>query len=220
MSSNDRPEQETERGEDTTSPADTVETEAPEDIFGDEGTGPDGEGVVEESVEDLVERITALEEENSDLKDKYLRKQADFENFRKRMARERQEAVRFSNQQLLLDLTTVIDDFERAIRSAQESQDFAAFHDGVVIIEQQLTGMLARKWGLQRFETVGEEFDPQKHEAVTTEPVADFDTTRVVEEYQRGYMLHERVLRSAKVKVTSPAVSAADNPDQEESAEE
>ncbi len=153
----------------------------------------------------LHERINELEAENSELKNQYLRKQADMENYRKRMIRDKEDAVNYANQQLLLDLTAIIDDFERAISSAEESRDYDAFHDGIVLIEKQLVGMLERKWGLKRFESTGKEFDPQKHEAVTTEPRQDHDTSIVLEEYQRGYMLRERVLRSAKVKVSMPS---------------
>lgn len=159
------------------------------------------------AVRELEIRIAELEAENSDLKDQYLRKQADFENYRRRMAREKEDAVAYANQQLLLDLTSVIDDFERAIRSAEESRDYDSFHNGVALIERQLTSMLERKWGLQRFDSEGEHFDPQRHEAVTTEEREDVDPPVVLEEYQKGYLLHDRVLRSAKVKVSVSAPS-------------
>jgi molecular chaperone GrpE len=156
-------------------------------------------------VNQLKQRIQELEAEVKDLKDQYLRKQADFENFRKRKRREQEEAVEYANQELLLDLTSIIDDFERAIKSAGESRDFDSFHDGVVMIEKQFTGLLERKWGLKRFESEGEEFDPQKHEAVATEGSDEHDTPVVVEDYQRGYFLNDRVLRTAKVKVSMPS---------------
>ncbi len=156
-------------------------------------------------------QIEALENENSDLKNKYLRKQADFENYRKRMTREREEAVNYANQQLLLDLTSIIDDFERAIRSADESRDYDSFHDGIVLIEKQLTGMLERKWGLRRFDSEGEAFDPQRHEAVMAETRDDHETQMVLEDYQKGYMLRDRVLRSAKVKVSMPGDNEKNN---------
>ena len=165
------------------------------------GDGTDGD------IDSLKARITELEEENSSLKEQYLRKQAEFENFRKRMTKEKADAIAYANQQLLQDIIQIIDDFERAIRSSEESRDFDAFHDGVAMIEKQFTSMLERKWGLTRFDSEGEEFDPQKHEAVTTEEVEDGDTTQVLEEYQKGYFLHDRVLRSAKVKVSVPKSS-------------
>ncbi len=154
---------------------------------------------------ELESKIEELTGEVSSLKDQYLRKQADFENFRRRMQREKAETATYANQQLLLDIITIIDDFERAIKSAEESRDFDAFHDGIVMIEKQFTSMLERKWGLQRFDSEGEEFDPQKHEAVASEPAPGADSAKVAEEFQKGYMLHDRVLRSAKVKVAMPA---------------
>ena len=167
-------------------------------------TSPDGEADGSDVMEKLKAQIETLEAENAELKNEYLRKQADMENFRKRMIRERENTVQFSNQQILLDITSIIDDFERAIRSAEESRDFDSFHDGIVLIENQLIGMLERKWGLKRFDSDGEVFDPQKHEAVTTEPREDHSESIVLEDYRKGYMLHERVLRPAKVKVSMP----------------
>jgi molecular chaperone GrpE len=163
-----------------------------------DGDGPEGK------IRNLEEQLVNLERENSELKDQYLRKQADFENYRRRMTRDKEDAVSYANQQLLLDLTSVIDDFERAIKSAEESRDYDAFHNGIVLIEKQLTSMLERKWGLKRFDAEGETFDPQKHEAVMSEPREDHDESTVLEDFQKGYMLHDRVLRSAKVKVSMP----------------
>jgi len=157
----------------------------------------------ESIIADLREKMQELESENSELKNQYLRKQADFENFRKRMNREKQEFAQFSNQQLLLDLVSVIDDFERAIKSADDSRDYDTFHDGVVMIEKQLTGMLQRKWGLTRYDSGGEAFDPQRHEAVAAQEVTDDGEPVVLEEYQKGYTLNERVIRPAKVKVST-----------------
>lgn len=153
----------------------------------------------------LKARVAELEAELSELKEQYLRKQADFENSRKRMQREKEDAIAFANKQLLLDMVAIIDDFERAIQSAEESRDFDSFHDGIVLIEKQLVGMLERKWALKRFESAGEPFDPQCHEALMTEEVPDHEQSMVLEDFQKGYMLNDKVLRAAKVKVSVPA---------------
>ncbi len=158
----------------------------------------------QDKVAELEAKIAALEAENSDLKEQYLRKQADFDNFRKRMQREKEEAAKYANKDLMLDILPVIDDFERAIKSAEESRDFDAFHDGVKLIEKQFTGMLERKWGLKRIDAEGQEFDPQCHEAVAAEPDPNIDTSVVLEDFQKGYYLHDRVLRSSMVKVAVP----------------
>lgn len=163
------------------------------------------ESLSEPDASDDVDPVAELQQEVAELQDQLLRKQADFDNFRKRMIRDREEAVQFANQQILLDLTSIIDDFERAITSVDENTELEAFKNGVALIEKQLTGMLERKWGLMRFDSLGQEFDPQRHEAVTTEPRDDHETSIVVEDYQKGYMLNDRVLRSAKVKVSMPS---------------
>lgn len=147
----------------------------------------------------------ALEAEVAELRDRLLRAQADFDNFRKRTIREREDAARYANAALLSDLLAVVDDFERAIRSAEESRDFAVFLQGVSLIERGMLEMLESRWGLKRFSAVGEPFDPVRHEAMMrTEAPAVPGTPSgpvVAEEFQKGYYLHERVLRPAKVRV-------------------
>jgi molecular chaperone GrpE len=155
------------------------------------------------------DRIASLEKETADLKDKLLRKQADFENFRKRMLREKEDAAQYANATLLTDIIGLIDDFERAIRSAEESRDFSTFLQGVSMIEKQFVEMLENRWRLKRFASVGEGFDPNKHEAVLRVEGPAGSKPTVVEDYQKGYYLHERVLRPARVKVMVPAVEGA-----------
>lgn len=154
-------------------------------------------------VEQLRQHVRELEAENAELKDQYLRKSADFENFRKRMFRERDEAVKYANAGLLRDLITTIDDFDRAIKSSDDSHDFQKLHEGVELIEKQLTSMLENKYGLRRYESVGEPFDPEKHEAISVgEMRPEAEAQIVLEDYQKGFMLHDRILRPAKVKVS------------------
>ncbi len=153
--------------------------------------------------------LDALKQENSELKDQYLRKHADFENYRKRMAREKADSVKYGNQELLKDLIEVIDNFDRAIKSAQDSQDFSSFRDGISMIEQQFTGMLESKWGLKKMACTGVEYDPNSHEALMMEESAEVEVPTVLEDFQAGYTLHDRVLRPAKVKVGKPAVQSA-----------
>jgi molecular chaperone GrpE len=154
---------------------------------------------------------TALAAEVAELRDRLLRTQADFDNFRKRMLREREESARYANAALLSDLLAVIDDFERAIRSAEESRDFAVFLQGVSMIERGMLEMLENRWGLRRFSSVGEAFDPVRHEAMmrTEAPTNAAAGPVVIEEFQKGYYLHERVLRPAKVRVQVSAEGGA-----------
>ena len=145
--------------------------------------------------------LETLRIERDDLKDQLLRKAADFDNYRKRMLKEKEEARQFANATLLEDLCQVLDDFERAIRSSEGTKDYDSFHSGIVMIEGQFASMLERKYNLKRLESVGKVFSPEHHEAIAMEPAEQGKEVVVVEEYQKGYQLHDRVLRTAKVKV-------------------
>ena len=152
----------------------------------------------------LKSRIEQLEKELEELKDQYLRKQADFDNFRKRMFREKEESIKFANTALITDFITVIDDFERALQSSEESKDFNAFHSGIEMIEKQMISMLETNWGLKRFDSAGEPFDPEKHEALMMEDSDKYEVQTVLDDFMKGYLLHDRVIRHAKVKVSNP----------------
>ncbi len=164
-----------------------------------------GTAVKEQAQKGPEDRLGELEKEKAELKDLLLRKQAEFENFRKRLQREKEESIKYANAMLLLDLTNIIDDFERAIQSAKDSDDFTSFHSGVALIEKRLTQMLENKWGLKRFDSQGDVFDPDKHEAIMAEESEAVNAPTVVEDFQRGYLLNERILRPAKVKVAQPS---------------
>ncbi len=168
----------------------------------------DGEQAISALRDELGAKIASLEAENSALKDQYLRKAADFENFRKRMNREKQEAIDFSNQALLLDLIPIIDDFERAIKSSETARDYDNLHEGISLIERRLVTQLEAKWGLVRFDSTGERFDPNRHEAIMMEKVGEVQEPTVGEDFQRGYLLKDRVVRCAKVKVLMPLEEA------------
>lgn len=169
--------------------------------------------------EELKKKVEELENEAASLKDQMLRKQAELDNFRKRLLKDKEEAIKYSNANLLTDLITIIDDFERAIQSSSQSKDFDSFHSGIELIEKQFTGMLEKKWGLKRIKSVGEEFDPRMHEAIGMEESSEYETETVIEDYQKGYMLQDRVLRPAKVKVAVPAKSLPDEEKAEEDGE-
>jgi molecular chaperone GrpE len=171
------------------------------------------------------EKIAELEAKLAEANDQYLRKAADFENFRKRMNREKQEAIEYANQSLLLDLIQTMDDFERALKSAESitTGEFSIsavrpFYEGISMIEKRLSSQLENKWGLKRFNSAGEPFDPNCHEAVQMDKSAEISEPTVLEEYFKGYTLKDRVIRSAKVKVLMPEKSengAADGRDKE-----
>ena len=153
-------------------------------------------------------RIEELETICRDWQDQYLRKAADFENYRKRMIREKQEAIDYANGNLLLDLVQVLDDFDRAIDAGKTQGGEAsnnAFVEGVVMIKNQMVSMLSSKYGLSYYPAKGEAFDPNLHEAVSMIQSPDVKEAVVGEELQKGYKLKERVIRHSKVMVLMPA---------------
>ena len=153
-------------------------------------------------------RIEELETICRDWQDQYLRKAADFENYRKRMIREKQEAIDYANSNLLLDLVQVLDDFDRAIDAGKTQGGEAAnnaFVEGVVMIKNQMVSMLSSKYGLSYYPAKGEAFDPNLHEAVSMIQSPDVKEAVVGEELQKGYKLKERVIRHSKVMVLMPA---------------
>jgi molecular chaperone GrpE len=177
--------------------------------FSGDAATPEPEAAGKAAIE-ATGRIAALEDEVSSLKDQYLRKLADYENFRKRMFREKEDSVQYANTQILSDLVGVVDDFDRAVKSSETSMDFQSLHDGVDMIRKRLLGLLESKYGLAGFSSEGEAFDPNMHEAVMSEQ-GDCEEPMVIEEFVKGYRLRDRVLRSAKVKVRMPAPANTEN---------
>ncbi|MCL2138089.1 MAG: nucleotide exchange factor GrpE [Treponema sp.] len=166
---------------------------------------------------DYEEKIAHLEQKLADANDQLLRKIADFENFRKRMNQEKQKAIEFANESLLKDIIPVIDDFERAIKSAELSKEISALPegkamlDGIAMIEKQLTSRLETNWGLKRFDSAGQLFDHNIHEAMFMEKSPDVTEPIVQEDFIKGFMLKDRVIRAAKVKVLMPDIEGIGN---------
>ena len=181
----------------------TEQTEATE-VQNDEVILEQKEDNLEEE-KTLEERFSELQKENTELKDSYLRKVADFDNYRKRMIREKQEAFDYANTNLLTDLISILDDFDRALvaKPAVENAEVIGFVDGVQMINKQLSSMLEAKYNLTCYGVVGDPFDHDKHEAIGSlqMPVAEPVCAEV---YLKGYMLKERVIRPAKVMVHMP----------------
>lgn len=155
----------------------------------------------EPSPEELVE---ALEKENADLKDQLLRRAADFDNYRKRMIKEKQEAFDYANAALLQDLLESIDNLERTVAAAEGVTDAKSIADGVKMISASLVSMLENKYNLTAYGAAGETFNPDEHEALRSEPSDDVESPVIKEVYLKGYKLKDRVIRNAKVSVSMP----------------
>jgi len=146
-----------------------------------------------------LEREKAQAEEN--LKH-WQRTQADFSNFRKRVDQEKQELTKFANSVLILKLLAVLDDFDRALESVPPELRGFTWLDGIVLVERKLRAILEQE-GLTPMEVVGKDFDPLYHEAVMHEETADHEDGKIISELQKGYMLGNKVLRPALVKVAN-----------------
>lgn len=156
-----------------------------------------------DEIESLKAELKVLREEitaRDDYYDKYLRLQAEFDNFRKRASRERLEFIKFANESLVMELVSILDDFERGIKSAEGKKDFQLLHQGVDMISKQLHRLLEDK-GLKKINCLGEKFDAHQHEAIEVVEDETEQESAIVEELQPGYTLNGRVIRPAKVKV-------------------
>lgn len=145
--------------------------------------------------------VDRLRRENAELKDRSMRTLADFDNFRKRSERERQESKRYALLEPLRDFVEVVDNLERALQAPGAGEDVRR---GVEMILRQMQDML-RKYGAREIPAADAPFDPAVHEAVSREERPGVTVPTVVEELQRGYFLHDRLLRPARVKVAVPA---------------
>lgn len=152
------------------------------------------------------EKIAALESENAELKDQLLRRAADFDNYRKRMIKEKQEAFDYANASLLADLLDSLDNFDRTVQAAQSATDVQSIADGIAMISRGLVSMLESKYNLSSYGEKGDSFDPEKHEAIGRSE-GDVEEPVLAEVYLKGYMLKDRIIRHAKVMVTVPAES-------------
>lgn len=139
---------------------------------------------------------------SKDSQDKMLRNQADLENTRKRIDREKQEFVKFANEGLILDLLNVLDDLERSVNLAETSkEDLPAFLKGVEMILAHLYELL-KEHGVKPIDAEGKIFDPNFHEALMQVENKELPEHTIIEVLQKGYLIYERILRTAKVKVS------------------
>lgn len=155
-------------------------------------------GTLEDDASPRAPRAPSVED--VDLRERLLRLQADFENFKKRIDRERFDHFRYATFGLVGRILPVLDNFERAITAARPGAASDALIEGIALIQRQLLSELEAE-GLRGMESVGESFNPERHEAVATDPDSPLPPHTVTHVFQRGYFLHDRVLRPAMVRV-------------------
>ena len=146
------------------------------------------------------EEPSAAARERDEFRDLLLRKTAEFDNYRKRVDRERQAADQAAAADLISELLPLIDDLERALAAEADAGAVEAYRAGVELIRRQLLDVLARR-GVAPLDTAGQQFDPHFHEAVAHEESADHDAGQIIDEVRRGYVMGARLLRPAMVRV-------------------
>ena len=160
----------------------------------------------EETAKELTpeEKIAQLEKENADLKDQLLRRAADFDNYRKRMMKEKQDTYDYANAGLLGDLLDSLDNFDRTIDAAKDAKDAKSIADGIKMINKALVKMLEDKYGLVGYGKEGDEFNPDEHEAIGRMEDEKAKKETLAQVYLKGYKLKDKVIRHAKVMVKVP----------------
>jgi molecular chaperone GrpE len=153
-------------------------------------------------VTELQLALAAKAEEVTCLNDKYLRLAAEFDNYKRLIQRDQRDQIRFGNEHLLKELLPVVDNLERAIKSSREGGGSDVLIQGVDLTLKQLMGALTR-FHVVPVETAGQPFDPATHQAVTSIESEKIPKQHVVDELQRGYLLHDRILRAAMVSVSA-----------------
>lgn len=159
-----------------------------------------------ENQSEIIKNKEVEQEKDSDFKskfeeinDKYLRLYSEFENYKKRTLKEKSELIKTAGADIFTVILPVLDDFDRAIKSLETSDDLEALREGQKLIHNKLKNLLHNK-GLEEFDSIGKEFDSELHEAVTSVPVNDESQKgKIIDEIEKGYKLNGKVIRFAKV---------------------
>lgn len=150
-----------------------------------------------------AEEIEELKLKNVELNDKFLRLFSEFDNFRKRTLRERIELTKTASEEVILSMLPILDDFDRALKAMEETENSESFVEGINLIHNKLKSTLKAK-GLQPMKSIGETFDTDFHEAITEVPAPEEKMKgKIIDEIERGYLLGDKVIRYAKVVVGS-----------------
>ncbi|MER3422171.1 MAG: nucleotide exchange factor GrpE [Nitrospiraceae bacterium] len=172
------------------------------------------EGLRERS-EESAHELFAKNEEIKALQDKYLRLAAEFENYKRLAQRDQREFAKFANETLLKELLPIVDNLQRAIAFAKAGPGSEGLIQGVELTLKQFRETLA-KFGVREIPSIGQAFDPSLHQAVSQVETSDAAANAIVDEHQKGYLLHDRVLRASMVTVAAPPAENADRAQSQE----
>ncbi|HKK76379.1 MAG TPA: nucleotide exchange factor GrpE [Saprospiraceae bacterium] len=179
-------------------PEDQMNSEELESAVKDQGSGPEDST---ETGNQTEEEMKKLKKEHQELKDKYLRLYAEFDNFKKRTIKEKLDLMKTASSDTIQALLPVLDDFDRAKKNADDENTEESFSEGVSLVYQKLYAALQAK-GLKPMETNDQPFDPELHEAVTEIPAPHDDMKgKIIDTIERGYFLNDKIIRHAKVVV-------------------
>ncbi len=165
-----------------------------------------------------TDQLLEKDEELHALHDKYLRLAAEFDNYKRRVQRDQQDTIRFANEKLFKDLLPTLDNLERALQAGREQDRIEGLIEGVDLTYKHFLDIL-QKMGIKQVSSVGEVFDPTKHQAVGQVESNTIPENVVVDEYQKGYFLHDRILRPAMVTVAKVKTEPDNGEEQQEGAE-
>ncbi|MDR7000401.1 nucleotide exchange factor GrpE [Neobacillus niacini] len=175
-----------------------TEENTAETVFAEEETA--GEANVEPNVQDLLKEIEGLKNKLDEADNRYLRLQADFDNFRRRSRLDLEASEKYRAQKLITDLLPALDNFERAMKVEVDNDQAKSLLQGMDMVYRGIADAL-KKEGVEPIEAVGKEFDPHLHQAVMQESNENFGPNIIIEEFQKGYLLKDRVIRASMVKV-------------------
>jgi molecular chaperone GrpE len=173
---------------------------------------------LQERIDELEEQLEATRQDSEQTRERLMRAAADLENFRKRSKREREELRKYGIDKLCLELIPAVDNLERALAHAEASEEESNILDGVKMVYKQIIAAL-EKHGVTGFDATGEQFNPEHHEAIQQVESQEHDTGEVVEQFQKGYIIHDRLLRPALVSVAK-RVEGEDNEEQSSDSDE
>lgn len=162
-----------------------------------------GEGQTDKMDSDIAalhQEIEALRKDAEDTQNSYMRVLADFDNYRKRQREETARLSHAAREQLLLQLLPIVDNFDRSVQAAEAEHSYESLVEGVTLTLRQIHEMLAKE-GLQAIEAVGQEFDPEFHEALMRVETDEYPENVIIDELEKGYVLNGKVLRPARVRV-------------------
>ena len=198
---------------------DTVEneTEVESAILTDEDESKEEDSLAElDPVKVLEKSLLEAKDELAEQKDNYIRLQAETDNFKKRLSRDKQDSIQYANERLLKELISIVDNFERALEDS--SEDTKSLKDGLEMILKQFNSFLEKE-KVEPIKAVGEKFDPEIHEVLSSEESDDHEENTIVSQFTKGYTINNRVLRPSQViisKKPSPESKEGSNHESEE----